>query len=200
MQPAIAPTAQLAPVYVETPNFYIRTMRADDATDRWSAWFGSAYVREALNMDDRPRTKDDMLAYIAGHDQRSKLMVGVFDKTNGLLVCIGSAQVDWQRGNYLFSTVIVEAAYRNAGVMTELTPPFRDYFFDVLGLKTSTATALATNTVICSFLEKTGWTLTQTLKNHTRRHSDGAMIDLRLYLLTREAWRAWKSKHLGPGA
>ncbi|MEQ1868143.1 MAG: GNAT family protein [Micropepsaceae bacterium] len=198
MQPAIAPAADLAAVHIETPNFYIRTMLASDATDRWSAWFGSAYVREALNMDDRPRTKNDMLGYIAGHDQRSKLMVGAFDKTNGLLVCIGSAQIDWQRGNYLFSTVIGEAAYRNAGVMTELTPPFRDYFFDTLGLKTSTATALATNTVIRRFLENTGWTLAQTLKNHTRRHSDGAMIDLYLYLLTREAWQAWKAEHLRP--
>ena len=198
MQPAYAPARELEPISIDTPNFVVRFLRPEDATERWSAWFSSAEVREALNMQDRPRTKADMIAYIGAYDQRSKLLVGAFDKANGLLVCVGSAVVDWQRSEYLINTVIGEAEYRNAGVMTELTPPFRDYFFDVLGLKSSTATALATNTVIRAFLEKTGWTLVQTFKNHTRRHSDGAMIDLCLYRLTREAWRAWKAANLPP--
>ena len=198
MQPAHASVAELDAIAIETPNFLIRFMRPEDATDRWSEWFNAAEVREALNMQDRPRTKADMIAYIGAYDRRSKILLGVFDKSSGLLVCVGSAQIDWQRSNYLISTVIGEAAYRNAGVMTELTPPFRDYFFDVLGLKTSTASALATNTVICAFLEKTGWTLVQTLQKHTRRHSDGAMLDLRLYRLTREEWQAWKAAQLPP--
>lgn len=188
-------TKPLEPFTIETANFVIRFLKPEDATDRWSAWFESAYVREALNMDDRPRTKADMQAYIAGFDQRNRLLLGVFDKTNNLLVCIGSAQIDWSIGNYLINTVIGEPAYRNTGVMTELTPPFRDYFFDALGLKTSTASALGTNTVIRKFLEDTGWTLAQVLKNHTKSHKDGSMIDLYLYKLTREAWAEWRRAH-----
>ena len=197
MQPAQAArqVKQLEPFTIETANFVIRFLRPEDATDRWSAWFESAYVREALNMDSRPRTKAEMQSYIASFDQRDRLLLGVFDKTNSLLVCIGSAQIDWNAGNYLINTVVGEPDYRNAAVMSELTPPFRDYFFDVLGLKSSTATALGTNTVIRKFLESTGWTLIQVLKNHQRSHADGSMIDLYLYKLTREAWADWRRAH-----
>jgi RimJ/RimL family protein N-acetyltransferase len=146
-------------------------------------------------MDSRPRTKADMETYIAGFDQQSRILLGVFDKANNLLVCVGNAQIDWTTGNYLINTVIGEPDYRNTGVMTELTPPFRDYFFDELGLKTSTASALGTNTVIRKFLEATGWTLVQVLKNHTKSHADGSMIDLYLYKLTREAWADWRRAH-----
>jgi RimJ/RimL family protein N-acetyltransferase len=146
-------------------------------------------------MDAKPRTKADMQAYIAGFDQSTRILFGVFDKTTGLLVGIGNAQIDWAAGNYLINTVIGEPDYRNTGVMSELTPPFRDYFFDVLRLKSSTASALATNTVIRKFLEATGWTLVQVLKNHTKSHADGSMIDLYLYKLTREAWVEWRRAH-----
>jgi RimJ/RimL family protein N-acetyltransferase len=197
MQQAHAPrpAAPLAPFTIETANFVIRFLRPEDATERWAAWFASAYVREALNMDDRPRTKADMQVYIASFDQSNRLLLGVFDKTNNLLVCIGSAKIDWNIGNYLINTVVGEEAYRNAGVMSELTPPFRDYFFDALGLKTSTASALGTNTVIRKFLENTGWSLAQVLKNHTKSLKDGSMIDLYLYKLTREAWAEWRRAH-----
>ena len=195
MQPARAPAKALEPFTIETANFLIRFLTPDDATDRWSAWFGSAYVRESLNMAEQPRDRAEMIAYIKSFDQRNRLLLGAFDKRTSLLVCIGSAQIDWQIGNYLINTVIGEEAYRNAGVMTELTPPFRDYFFDALGLKTSTASALGTNTVIRTFLEKTGWTQVQVLKNHTKSNKDGSMIDLHLYKLTREAWADWRRAH-----
>ena len=44
-------------------------------------------------------------------------------------------------------------------------------------------------------LESTGWTLVQVLKNHQRSHTDGSMIDLYLYKLTREAWADWRRAH-----
>lgn len=197
MQAAPAPRQAkgLEPFTIETANFVIRFLRPEDATDRWSAWFESAYVREALNMENRPRTKADMETYIKGFDQQSRILLGVFDKATNLLVCVGNATIDWKIGNYLINTVVGEPDYRNAGVMSEITPPFRDYFFDVLGLKTTTASALGNNTVIRKFLEATGWTLVQVLKNHTRSHADGSMIDLYLYKLTREEWADWRRAH-----
>lgn len=195
MQHAHAAAKPIEPFTIETANFIIRFLTPEDATERWAVWFASDYVRTSLNMDAQPRSKADMARYIAGFDQRSRLVLGAFDKANGLLVCIGSAQIDWSIGNYLINTVVGEPEYRNVGVMNELTPPFRDYFFDELGLKTSTATALSTNTIIREFLEKTGWTLVQTIKNHTRSQKDGSMIDLCLYKLTREAWHEWRRAH-----
>lgn len=200
MQHAYTPPAPVQQFRVETPNFYIRLMTPEDATDRWAVWFESPDVREAINLPHAKRTKADMAAYIRSFDQRHRIICGVFDKTNDLLVCIATCYVDWTRSDYLINTMIGEPAYRNKGVMTELTPPFRDYFFDALNLKASSATALATNTIVRQFLLNTGWEEVLVEKGAVTRHSDGAHIDLHHYKLTRDAWRAWKAANLSAGA
>ena len=180
-------------VVIETPNLTIRTLTTDDASDRFASWFAQADIRQSLNLPEQNKTKADMAAYVASFDQRSHLLLGIFDKANDLLVGLLTVQIDWRIGRYLVNTVVGEPAYRSKGVMLEVTPPFREYFFETLGLNVMTATALATNAPIIAYLEKTGWTRNQTLKEHTRSHADGAMIDLHLYSITRESWRAWKA-------
>ncbi len=191
-RPQIAPAA-LQPIYLETPNLYVRTMTVDDASDSWAAWFDQAEVRAGLNLGNGRKSKADMVAYVRTFDQTSNILLGIFDRSNDLLVGILTVQVDWRIGRYLANTVVGDAAYRHRGVMLEITPPFRDYFFETLGLKVMTATALATNKPIIGYLKKTGWTLNQTLKNHTRSATDGTAVDLHLYSITRDAWNAWKA-------
>lgn len=177
----------------ETPNLYVRTLEVDDASDRWASWFQQPAVREGLNLASPPKTKSELAAYIEKFDQSSKILVGIFDRTNNLLIGLLTAHIDWSIGRYLANTVVGEADYRHRGVMLELTRPFRDYFFDTLGLKVMTATALATNAPIINYLKKTGWTLNQTLKNHAISAVDGKPIDLHLFSITRDAWHAWKA-------
>jgi RimJ/RimL family protein N-acetyltransferase len=177
----------------ETPNLIVRTMSVSDATDRWAAWFNQAQVREGLNLGNEPKTKADMEAYVRKFDQVSHVLLGIFDRTNDLLIGIVTAQIDWNLGRYLANTVVGEADYRHRGVMLEITPWFRDTFFEQLGLRVMTATALATNKPIIGYLEKTGWTLNQVLKNHARSAADGTPVDLCLYSITRDAWNAWKA-------
>ena len=93
--------------------------------------------------------------------------------------------------------LVGEPEYRNRGVTNEITVPFRDHFFEQLGLETMACTALAHNHVIIRYLIKTGWKLEQTLKQHVKSYSDGTMLDLCLFSISRDAWRAWKKEHLG---
>ena len=181
------------PIVIASPNLIVRTMTPDDASDRFASWFAQADIREGLNLPAQSRTKADIAAYIRGFDQRSNLLLGIFDKANDLSVGFFNIQIDWRIGRYLVNTVIGEPAYRTKGLMLEVTLPFREYFFGALGLKVMTATALASNAAIIGYLEKTGWTRNQTLKAHTKSHADGTMIDLHLYSITREAWAAWKA-------
>jgi RimJ/RimL family protein N-acetyltransferase len=193
MNLARAAQAPAKPVYIETPNLYLRTLTVDDASDRWAAWFSQAEVLKGLNLPAQNKTKADIVAYIGKFDQHSNMLLGMFDKASDLLVGLLTVQIDWKLGRYLANTVVGEEAYRSKGVMLEISLPFREHFFETLELKVMTATALATNEPIIAYLEKTGWTLNQTLKAHVKSHADGTMIDLRLYSITREAWRAWKA-------
>lgn len=183
------------PVHIDTPHLYMRTLTVDDATERWASWFDQAEVRTGINLSAQRKTKADIVAYIQKFDQQSQLLWGIFDRTNDLMIGILTANIDWGVGRILSNTIVGEAEYRHRGVMLEVSPPFRTYFFETLGLKVITATVLATNKAIIGYVEKTGWTLHQTLKGHANSHVDGSPIDLRLYALSRESWEAWKAAH-----
>ena len=191
MSVASAPATNEKPVLIETPHLYLRTLTVDDATKRWAEWFDHPDVQHGINWAPQKKTRGDIVAYIRTFDLRSNLLLGIFDRTNDLLIGFLTVQIDWKLGRFLVSTVVGEPDYRHRGVLLEITPPFRAYFFATLGLKIMTATVLATNKAIIGYLEKTGWTLDQTLRNQVKAHADGTMVDLCLYAITREAWNAW---------
>jgi RimJ/RimL family protein N-acetyltransferase len=193
MTPARAPRPSAKKIVINTPNLRVRTLTTDDASDRVAAWFSQADVRSALNLPEQNKTKADIIEYIKRFDQSSNLLLGIFDKAKNFLVGLLTVEIDWRIGRYVANTVVGEEAYRSKGVMLEITLPFRDYFFETMGLKVLAATALATNIPIIAYFVKTGWTLNQTVKGHTKSHDGGTMIDLHLYSITREAWRAWKA-------
>jgi|GEM_PF-1295755 len=180
-------------ILMETPNFYIRLLRADDASDRVGTWFGQAEVAEGLNAEQRPLARDELRRWIASFDQQANQIHGVFDKRNDLLVTIANSQFNWDIRRVLMNIVVGEAAYRHCGVILEACVPVRDYFFDGMKMSVITGTALSTNRVIVSFLEGTGLKRRETLKNHRLLRHTGTYADLYLYSQTAQEWRDWKA-------
>ena len=78
----------------------------------------------------------------------------------------------------------------------EITVPFRDYFYETLGLKSMLATALSHNQPIIHYLLRTGWNLDKKIERHVKSNIDGTMLDLCFFSQSREAWRAWKAANL----
>lgn len=191
VRPSITP---VEPINVQTRNFYMRPLTVDDASDRWASWFDQQEVRESLNLKPGRKTKADIVNYIGTFDQRNNVLIGMFDRTNDLLVGFIDVEINWQIGRYLANMVVGEPDYRHRGVTLEISPGFRTYFFETIGLKIMTASCLSTNRPIERYLNNTGWTLNQVLKNHARS-SDGAPVDLHLWSITREAWADWKRKN-----
>jgi len=188
-RPVVTP---LEPINVQTRNFYMRPVTLADASDRWASWFDQQEVREALNMKPGSKTKAEIEKYIRSFDQRNNILVGMFDRSNDLLVGFIDVEINWQIGRYLANMVVGEPDYRHRGVTLEISPGFRTYFFENVGLRVMTASCLSTNKPIQNYLTKTGWTLNQVLRNHTRSNVGGAPVDLQLWSITREAWAEWK--------
>jgi RimJ/RimL family protein N-acetyltransferase len=183
------------PIILETPNFYMRKLTVRDASDRVGAWFEQPEVAEGLNSECRKMSKTELENWIASFDQQSNRVNGMFDRRNDMLVTLGNSQFNWEIGRVMMNIVVGEPLYRHAGVLLEATVPVRDYYFDEMRLKVITGTALATNRPILAFMESTGFTRMETLKNFKRSKNTGKPVDLHLYALTREAWADWKSRN-----
>jgi RimJ/RimL family protein N-acetyltransferase len=187
-----------APIRIEAPLSYLRSLTEADASARFASWLDQAEVQEALNLPARKNTRANIIAYIRKFDNDTKILLGIFDRADDELVGIITVIIDWAQRTYLANMFVGDAERRHKGYTLDLSPPFRDYFFDERGLDKMIATALATNTPIRNYLHKTGWTLDRTLKAHVRSHADGSMLDLCCYSISRDAWYAWKAEHM-PG-
>jgi RimJ/RimL family protein N-acetyltransferase len=184
-------------VWLDCGKYVLRTITAEDATDRWANWMADPEANLMLNAPPRAMTKSDIVAYIKAFDQRTKILIGIFEKSSGLLLGFLRNDVDFSTGQFLVSMIIGEPEFRNSGVTNAVTVPFRDYFFETLGMKVMLATALAHNRPIIHYLYSTGWTLDRTLERNVKSHSDDRMLDLCFFSQTREGWHAWKKARLG---
>jgi RimJ/RimL family protein N-acetyltransferase len=186
-------------VRLDCGDYILRTITAEDATDRWAQWMEDPEASEMLNAPRQAMTRSDLVAYIKGFDQRTKILIGIFEKASGLLLGFLRNDVDFATGQFLVAMIIGEPKYRHSGVTNAVTIPFRDYFFETLGMQAMLATALAHNRPIIHYLYSTGWTLDRTIERHVKSNLDDRMFDLCFFSQTREAWRAWKKAKLGGG-
>jgi RimJ/RimL family protein N-acetyltransferase len=177
-------------VSIDAGEYLIRTLTADDASDRWAAWMADPEVRYSLNIAPRRMTRVEIANYIKTFDQRSSLLWGIFDKRTGTHIGFFTVQADYARNQGLVNLLIGEPGYRNHGVLSTIRRRFAEYFFETLGLRTMMATALARNEIIVNTLLKAGWTINQTLKQKVADHATGTKLDLCLLSLSRETWRA----------
>jgi RimJ/RimL family protein N-acetyltransferase len=186
------------PVYLDCGKYFVRTTTIEDASDRWASWMADPEASYMLNSPAKVMKISDLISYIKSFDQKSHLLLGIFEKASGKLLGFLRIDIDYSLGRFLVSMLIGEPDYRNKGVTNDITVPFRDYFFETLGLKTMQATALSHNRPIIHYLLKSGWTQDKTVKGHVKSHADGTMLDLCYFSISRDAWCAWKKANL-PG-
>lgn len=177
-------------VRINAGDYLIRTITADDASDRWAGWLADPEAANLLNAPPRQMSKDEIVTYIGSFDQRSELLWGIFDQRSGLHIGFFTVSADYDRGRGLVSLLIGAAEYRNRGVLSVIRRHFAEYFFETLELKKMLATALAHNHIIINTLIKGGWKVDKVLKHHATMHADGSKRDLCLMSLSRDTWRA----------
>jgi RimJ/RimL family protein N-acetyltransferase len=189
------PTAKKT-VNLDCGKYLVRTATVADATDLWGSWMADAEVSRMLNAPAKPMSKTEVASYIRTFDQKTHLLLGIFQKSPEKILGFLRIDIDEKLNRCLVSMMIGEAEHRNKGVTNAITPPFRDYFFETLGLKLMLATALSHNEPIIHYLLKTGFNLDKTIERHVKSRTDDAMLGLCFFSQTADAWREWKNSHL----
>jgi len=183
-------------VHLDCGKYLVRTAIVDDASDRWGSWMADAEVGRMLNAPAKAMSKSEVAAYIGTFDQKTHLLLGIFQKSPEKTLGFLRIDIDEKLSRCLVSMMIGEAEYRHKGVTNAITPPFRDYFFETLGLKLMLATALSHNEPIIHYLLKTGFNLDKTIERHVKSRTDDGLLGMCFFSQTAEAWRAWKRANL----
>lgn len=191
-----APKPPKIDVEVDCGDYLLRTLRPEDASDRWASWMVQQKNLRLLNLPPKAMARADVAAYIGQFDQRSHLLIGIFEKKSGLNIGFFRLDIDARLKRCLMFLMIGEQKYRRWSVTHQIRVPFQDYIFDTLGLKTILATVLTSNRAMVRYMLKSGWNLDRTATMPVKTQATAAAAELSFLSLSREAWSAWKRRNL----
>ena len=184
-------------LWFQCGRYFARTIRREDASDRWAAWLSDPWVLQALNLPRRDLTKSDIAGYIKQSDQRTRLMLGIFERGTRLHVGFIKLDLDYTAREALVNAIIGETEHRNRGATTDAFVSTLDFLFDTEGMARVRASVLERNQLTLKYLLKMGWQLDTTAEGQIRSNADGTMLDVRSVVWSRESYRAFRLTKLG---
>ncbi|MCK1736320.1 GNAT family N-acetyltransferase [Bradyrhizobium sp. 138] len=177
--------------------YFLRTIKRDDASQRWADWLSDPWTVHVLNTSPRVMTKADIGDYIKSFDQRERLLLGIFERGSRMHVGFIRVDINTSAGEALVSAVIGEKEHRNRGATANAFVPLLRFVFDGLELSRIHAFVLERNQTTIGYLLKLGWTLDPGLEKPVRSHTDGSLLVLRRMTWDRPGFQAYQNTRIG---
>jgi len=181
-------------ILIQCGPYFVRTIRAKDASERWAGWLSDPEAAHMLNASPLRLTKDDVVKYLKSFDQRSHLLLGIFERSSSRHIGISRLDIDYGSGVALLNILIGEKEYRHKGVASTIALPCIDYFFRNPNLKAIKANVLARNSIVLQLMAAMGWK-EHAAAQQVRSATDSSTLDVRTLILSREAWGAWRERN-----
>jgi RimJ/RimL family protein N-acetyltransferase len=177
--------------------YFLRTIKRDDASQRWADWLSDPWTVHVLNTSPRAMTKADIAEYIKSFDQRERLLLGIFERGSRAHVGFIRLDINTSASEALVSAVIGEKDHRNGGATANTFVPLLKFLFDTLKLSRVRAFVLERNQTTIEFLLKLGWTLDPEPEKPVRSHVDGSLLVLRKMTWDRPGFQAYQNTPIG---
>jgi RimJ/RimL family protein N-acetyltransferase len=197
MQAPVSPRQKKKDLRFQCARYVLRTIRREDASDRWASWLSDPWTVHVLNPAVRSYSKRDIAEYIKQFDQRSRLLLGIFENGTRQHVGFIRLDIDLLAKQALVNAVIGEPDHRNRGATTEVFVPLLDYLFDAADIEKVKASVLRRNQVTFDYLRKLGWTVDEGADRQVKSASDGAPLGVCTMTYSREAYRTFQQSALG---
>jgi RimJ/RimL family protein N-acetyltransferase len=183
-----APSTALrgAPVHIETNGYVLRSLIPADATPRFLEWLNSEKMLAGLNLPPLNFSLDQLRGFIAGFDNRNNYLIGIFDKSNQLLVGFYTIDVNLTHKVGNITTGIGEAGYLGRGVLWTTIDALLDHFYAYRDVEKMTARLLARNfPMLFNFKDNPRFVLEARLSRECRA-PDGKRLDILVYASFKE--------------
>ena len=183
-------------IWFRSGRYFLRTVKREDASDRWAGWLSDPWTVHVLNTAPRAFTKSDVADYIRQFDQRSRLLLGIFEM--GTRLHVGFIRLDLEAGSdALVNAVIGEAAHRNRGATTDVFVALLEFLFDQVGVKRVRASVLERNDATLAYLLKLGWQKDEAPGVPVKSVTDGSVLGTCTVSWTRDGYKAYLQTPIG---
>ncbi|MGE0005469.1 MAG: GNAT family N-acetyltransferase [Parvibaculaceae bacterium] len=156
------------PIDAETQRFLVRSMTERDATGLFRAWIGNPELMAALNMPARRLSPKDVVRFMAGFDDRTRYLIGVFEKKSRDLIGLFLLDVNMTHALAKAAGFIGDRNWRGKCVFEEVGSALFDEFFLRRGLEKATAQVWEKNFAALVPLRRLGFRIEGYLRDEIR--------------------------------
>jgi len=178
---------------IDTERFTLRSIVPGDASERWSLWLQDPDVMGPVNTELRKLSVEDLKQYILRFNQETRLLIGVFDRTDRLFV--GFYQIDLSpfHRTAKFNVIIGDKSYWGRKVVLETRAALLDHLFKS-GTEKAIGSPLARNFPAVFNYKAQGWRLEGIMKSQVRANYGIGRLDQYEFGLLKDEWAAFKKK------
>jgi RimJ/RimL family protein N-acetyltransferase len=172
------------PVRLESNGYVIRSLRPDDATPAFLAWFSSPQMLAGLNIDDQKFTPQRLRDFIASFDNYRNYFLGIFYQD--MIVGFYTIDVNLTHRVGMLTTGIGERDHLGKGTLWATIDVLLDYFYAHRDVEKFVARILARNwAMLFNFKDNPRFVLEAHLKRECRT-PDGRRVDLLIFASHKE--------------
>ena len=183
MKPNLVPGPDLL---ILSPEFYMRPLTREDATDRYTSWFNDPELQKILGRPVRNWTNEQAADHIAKFNYTTDIHLGIFPIGEDLPVGYMTITV---RPNKSASMIVAygEPEYRNIQALRPFQGQFMKFFFYELGMRKMVGNVHEKNKASMAICNYFGFKLDGILREHYRE-KDGSFANERVYSLLKSDW------------
>ena len=178
-------------VELRTKRFLLRSLRQEDVTEAYVGWLNDPEVNRYLEVRFKPQTMESVRAYVGGHDDRTRFLLGIF--VEGLARHVGnySLVVEPEHARGTLGVMIGDRAWWGEGAVLETREAVLDFCFDRLEMEKVSGACYASNRAAIYNYQRQGWLPDGVRKGHAI--CEGRRVDVIPFAMFRDVWRARKA-------
>jgi [ribosomal protein S5]-alanine N-acetyltransferase len=178
------------PVRLETKNYIVRTLTAQDASDNWLRWSRDPDIMKPINTPVIEMNREQLQNYIRTFDRRSRYVFGIFDKATDEHVGFYQLKVSPLQRTVTFNVLIGQKSHWGRNAVLETREALLEFFFEQRGIEKAIGMPLVRNFPMIYNYKAQGWRLEGVLRGHCRSASEEKRLDQYQFGLLRSEWHA----------
>lgn len=175
------------PVSLRGPRCIIRSMTAEDVTDRYVGWFSDPRIMHNITMKMN-LSRAELLDFVASFDNRTRFHFGVFLEDSGIHIGWLKLLCDMENSKGVMTTVVGDPDYWRQGFAFEMRSTLIDFMFEELGLHKAISMVYGDNPKTHALNTKLGMQLEGILRED-EVGPDGAWRDVHVFAVLADEWR-----------
>lgn len=179
------------PVSFETARFRVRSLRAEDVTERFMSWFHDTEIMDMVVIQTPP-TRAQFIRGLRAYNNVSRFYLGIFETASDKLIGHFRVLCDPKHLRARTTTVIGDRDYWGGDVVLETRAALLDFLFEAAGMHKVVSMVFTRNLPAVFNNKAQGFRLEGILKSQGPAPGGGRR-DLYAFALLRREWAARKA-------